>query len=174
MVGPGRSWPPPTDGWPAVPFLHGIKDTAIRDQAGTVLQEELLKDGQSRRDNWESGPRSVLYKDSLKASIWEEMTHAAEIQQWHKGPRPETRATSGEQRDFYEALGQSIGLEVTKRAVEFSIRLQKMSDWTLWRGRPPPKRKKRSPKHSPRKSRMVVVHPDQLAPYQGTTWDKRP
>jgi hypothetical protein len=41
--------------------MHGISD-----QAGTVLQEEPPKDGQWRRDDVESGPRTVLYKDSLK------------------------------------------------------------------------------------------------------------
>jgi hypothetical protein len=49
-----------------MPFLHGIRDTVIRDQAGTVLQEEPLKDGQSRRGKEKSGPRTVLYEDSLK------------------------------------------------------------------------------------------------------------
>jgi hypothetical protein len=42
------------------------------------------------------------------------------------------------------------------------------SDWTLRRDRPPPKRKKRRTKHSTRKrTNMMVVHLDQLAPYQG-------
>jgi hypothetical protein len=50
---------------------------------------------------------------------------------------------SGKQGDIYEGLGQMIGLEVAKRAVEFSIGLLKMSDRTLWRSRTPPKQKKR-------------------------------
>jgi hypothetical protein len=32
-------------------FLHGVRDTLMRDQAGTVLQEEPLKDGRLRGDN---------------------------------------------------------------------------------------------------------------------------
>jgi hypothetical protein len=70
--------------------------------------------------------------------------------------------------------GQTHELEVVKRAVGISIRLRKVSDWPLWRGRIPPKRKKRRPKHSPRNPRikMVVVHLDQLAPYQGTARDE--
>jgi hypothetical protein len=45
----------------------------------------------------------------------------------------------GSKETFYEALGQIIGLEVTKQAVEFSFGLQKMSVKTLWRSWPPPK-----------------------------------
>jgi hypothetical protein len=40
-------------------FLHGIRDTVIRDQAGTVLQEELLKNKRSRGDN-ERTRRAVM------------------------------------------------------------------------------------------------------------------
>jgi hypothetical protein len=35
----------------AVPFLHGLRDAVVRDQVGTMLQEEPLKDGRSRGDN---------------------------------------------------------------------------------------------------------------------------
>jgi hypothetical protein len=35
----------------AMPFLHGLRDTVVRDQAGTVLQEAPLKDGRSRGDD---------------------------------------------------------------------------------------------------------------------------
>jgi hypothetical protein len=49
----------------------------------------------------------------------------------------------GSNKTFYEALGQIIGLEVMKQAVEFAIGLQKMSVKTLWRSQPPPKGKKR-------------------------------
>jgi hypothetical protein len=40
---------------------------------------------------------------------------------------------------FYEALGQIIGLEVVKQAVEFSVGLQKMCVKTSWRSQQPPK-----------------------------------
>jgi hypothetical protein len=42
---------------------------------------------------------------------------------------------------FHEALGQTIGLEVVKYAVGSSVRIRKTSVKTLWRSRPPPKRK---------------------------------
>jgi hypothetical protein len=37
---------------------------------------------------------------------------------------------------------KALELEVMKRIAR-SLRIKKMSDWTLWRGRPHPKRKKR-------------------------------
>jgi hypothetical protein len=49
----------------------------------------------------------------------------------------------GSKRTFNKTVRKTFGLEVTKPAVQFPIGLQKMSDWTLWRGRPPQKRKKR-------------------------------
>jgi hypothetical protein len=33
-----------------MPFLHGIRDTVIRDKARTKLQEEPLKDGRLGRN----------------------------------------------------------------------------------------------------------------------------
>jgi hypothetical protein len=48
----------------------------------------------------------------------------------------------GSKEKFYKALGQITGLEVAKKAVESTVRLQKMNAKTLWRSQPPPKRKK--------------------------------
>jgi hypothetical protein len=39
-------------------------------------------------------------------------------------------------------FGKTFGLEVAKRAARSSVMMRKITDWTLWRGRPPPKRKK--------------------------------
>jgi hypothetical protein len=46
MVDPGRSWPPSADGWPAVPFLHSVREAAIKDR-------------RSRRNDVKSGPKTV-------------------------------------------------------------------------------------------------------------------
>jgi hypothetical protein len=51
MMGPGRSLPPPADGWLAAQFLHRAKDTVVSGQAWKMLQEEPLKGGRSRGDN---------------------------------------------------------------------------------------------------------------------------
>jgi hypothetical protein len=37
----------------------------------------------------------------------------------------------------------TIGLKIVKRAVRISSGMRKVTDWTLWRGRAPPKRKKK-------------------------------
>jgi hypothetical protein len=42
----------------------------------------------------------------------------------------------------YKILKMTLELEFLKRALGMSIGLQQMRNWTLWRGRPPPKRKK--------------------------------
>jgi hypothetical protein len=42
----------------------------------------------------------------------------------------------------YKILKMTLELEFLKRAPGMPIGLQKMRNWTLWRGRPPPKRKK--------------------------------
>jgi hypothetical protein len=47
----------------------------------------------------------------------------------------------GSKKTFYEALRQTLGLEVVKRTVGYSIGLWEVGDWTLWRSRPPPKQK---------------------------------
>jgi hypothetical protein len=49
----------------------------------------------------------------------------------------------GSKRALNKTVRQTLGLEVVKRIVGISIGLREVSDWTLWRGRPPPKRRKR-------------------------------
>jgi hypothetical protein len=48
----------------------------------------------------------------------------------------------GGKKAFNKTIRQTLGLEVAKRAVEFSIWLRKMSGWTLWRTWSPPRQKK--------------------------------
>jgi hypothetical protein len=59
------------------------------------------------------------------------------IREWKlEQPRLKSkRTTSGTYR-------KTIKLEVVKRVTEMSTGLLKMQNWTLWRGRPPPKQKK--------------------------------
>jgi hypothetical protein len=47
---PGRSWPLPAEGWPAVSFLHNIREMVVRNKAKTVQQEEPLKGRRSGRN----------------------------------------------------------------------------------------------------------------------------
>jgi hypothetical protein len=46
------------------------------------------------------------------------------------------------ERTFSGIYRKTIGLEIVKRAVRISSGMLKIKDWTLWRGRAPPKRKK--------------------------------
>jgi hypothetical protein len=48
-------------------------------------------------------------------------------------------------REFNKALRKTLGLEIMKREVGISSDLREMRNWTLWRGRPPPKQKKNLP-----------------------------
>jgi hypothetical protein len=45
----------------------------------------------------------------------------------------------GSERTIGGIYRKAIVLEMVKRRVEPSVRIKKMSNWTLWRGRPPPK-----------------------------------
>jgi hypothetical protein len=72
----------------------------------------------------------------------------------------------GSKKGFNKTIGQPLGLKVAKWAVDFSIGLREVSDWTLWRGQPPPKPKTKRPNRSPRKrTEMMVVHLDWFTPY---------
>jgi hypothetical protein len=45
-------------------------------------------------------------------------------------------------RNVIQTFGKTTGTEFAERVGRSTIGLQKIRDWTLWRGRPPPKRKK--------------------------------
>jgi hypothetical protein len=49
----------------------------------------------------------------------------------------------GSERTTRGIYKKVTGLEIAKRIARCTVRLQRMKDWTLWRGRPSPKRKKR-------------------------------
>jgi hypothetical protein len=74
MVGSGRSWPLPADGWPTVSFLHHARDMIVSDQEGWYGM-------------W----------NPKRMDIWEEMSGMTWMQHWLKGSRPETAAMTGKQ-----------------------------------------------------------------------------
>jgi hypothetical protein len=55
---------------------------------------------------------------------------------------PGTRQQLRRTREFSKTLKNTLGLEIRKRAVGISSRLQEYKDRTLWRCQPPPKQKK--------------------------------
>jgi DNA-binding transcriptional regulator YiaG len=60
-----------------------------------------------------------------------------------KGPRYKRAAMFRKQRTFNKTIRQTLGLKVEKQAAGFSIGLQEVSHWTLWRSRPSSIQKKR-------------------------------
>jgi hypothetical protein len=48
----------------------------------------------------------------------------------------------GNERTTSGIYRKTIGLEIVKLAVRISSWMRNVTDWTLWRGRPPPKRKR--------------------------------
>lgn len=48
-------------GWPSVPFLHRARNIFVMDKAGAVLQEELLKERRSKREDRRSRNRTFEY-----------------------------------------------------------------------------------------------------------------
>jgi 5-methylcytosine-specific restriction endonuclease McrA len=91
------------------------------------------------------------------------------MRQLDKGPRSKKaakcRKREGIQQDR-QADSRTGGREVSSR---ISIGLRKVNDWTSWRSRPPSETKEETSK-----AQSSVVHPDRLAPYQGTARDEKP
>jgi hypothetical protein len=66
--------------------------------------------------------------------------------EWNNGIRNwclKQQLCLGSKQIFYEALGQTIGLEIAKKTARSSIGIRKTSVKTLWRSWSPPKQKKR-------------------------------
>jgi hypothetical protein len=104
-----------------------------KDWIRTKVERETRKAGTRHKGNMgrkELGCRWPLY-------LRRKRTTTDSIRQWiSEQPRLKSkRTTSGIYR-------KTIGLEVVKQATEMSAGLLKMWNWTLWRGRPPPKWKK--------------------------------
>jgi hypothetical protein len=56
----------------------------------------------------------------------------------NRGLRQQLRS----KREFNKTLRKTLGLDFVKETAGMSSRLRKVKNWILWRGRPPPKRKK--------------------------------
>jgi hypothetical protein len=54
-----------------------------------------------------------------------------------------TAATTGKYGKCYKVFGKTIVLEFGKRAFRNSGGIQRIKNWTLWKGRPPLKRKRK-------------------------------
>jgi hypothetical protein len=79
----------------------------------------------------------------------------------------------GKERTSDRIFRKAIELEIAKRTAGYSVRIRKTSDWTLWKGRPPPKQNKnkkgtahtvkagyiRAPARTDRKKDLYCFHP---------------
>jgi hypothetical protein len=143
VVGLGRSWPPPAEGWPAMPFLHGIRDTVTMDSKDKAVQR--TQKGWTNDKRWQKGLECI---DGIRdrVTIWQlhlrkERTTGNGIRGWIRRQQLWLESTGNVNETFRETLG----LEIAKRIAGFSVRIKKMSVRTLWRGQlPPPPQKKRN------------------------------
>jgi hypothetical protein len=98
MVGPGRSLPPPAEGWSDVRFLHGVRDTVVRDKAMTRLCQEPRKDGCLGRDI------RRIRRHQWHKELWHKTAAMSEEgkdnQQRHQRMEQKIGATSGKQEDI--------------------------------------------------------------------------
>jgi hypothetical protein len=116
------------------------------------------KGDQGKPDQGQRGTRNLERTDTQ-----EEITDAPGRQQGNKGHRWETATLPvegedsreqyqrlelrtaiipGKQRKLKKPLYEISGSKIMKQMLGTSIRMRKMRNWTLWRGRPPLKRKK--------------------------------
>jgi hypothetical protein len=61
----------------------------------------------------------------------------------HQGNQESRLRGLGSKWEFNKTLRRGNGLEIAKKINTSPVLLQRSKHWTLWRGRPPPKRKKR-------------------------------
>jgi hypothetical protein len=59
-----------------------------------------------------------------------------------KNPGTRQQLRLGNERTTTTIYRKAIGLVIVKRAVGISSRLQRIRNWTLWRGQPPSKTEK--------------------------------
>jgi hypothetical protein len=121
------------------------KENAIRNGCNRPSVVEEIRSGQTfgRRRR----PKLECSK-GIKSRDVEEPLHPRK----GKNPVNSMREWSGreqprlEKKEPNRTYRKTTGLEIEKRIVGSHISLRQDKDWTLWRGRPPPKRKKQQSK----------------------------
>jgi hypothetical protein len=102
--------------------LHGVRDTVVRGTAGTLWYEVPRRNGAREETSTETG-----------------------MQKWSKVPRlKEVILYLRSERASGRIFEKTIVPEIVKRIAGYSVRLRRIRDWTLWRGRPLRNGKKRS------------------------------
>jgi hypothetical protein len=100
---------------------HGNKGP--RQQTATISEEKEAK--QDGIGGCKSGQRSPLGRRGTRKKALYEIVSMKIAQQ------------------IAEIFKKTRGLEVAKGTARYTVQMQKVKDWTLWWGRPPPKWKKK-------------------------------
>jgi hypothetical protein len=114
--------------------------TGVEQRKGRGTQKRLKNETRLWKDaEGDKGMRSKGVKEPLHLRKGKKV--ADSIGGWSRRQRLHPKS-SGKGNEIYRNI---IRLAVGKRATEMSTGLLKIKDWTMWRGRPPPKRKKKLP-----------------------------
>jgi hypothetical protein len=105
-----------------------VQDTGVRDKTGTTLNEKPGKDERRRIDGGIGPQCKTEIKDPTMNNI----------EGWNPGERAPLGSGGMRKKDICDIFRENI----MEHGVETSSGLRGRKKWTLWRGRPPPKRKK--------------------------------
>jgi hypothetical protein len=146
MVGPGRSWPSPEEGWMAWCKGSSHKGPMVgQRQWKTQTRDNVV---QGTQKGWTFSRRHWVqpeYSNGIRDRDVTEQLCLRKDRRTGNGIRGWSRRQElclGSTRTLYEACGQTHMLEIVKWTVGSSVRIWKMSNSTLWRGQPTLKRKK--------------------------------
>jgi hypothetical protein len=109
----------------------------IRTEENCESSKEFVADGVRKGPGCENGIRRWDVKEPPHMRTWRKTASSIEGMNRREQPRLEGV------RKCNDIMWKTFRLEIVKRANEMSSGLQKVRKWTLWRGRPPPKQKKK-------------------------------
>jgi hypothetical protein len=154
----------------AIPAQH--KEQCQDSVARGAPKGRMLQRTQQTCQEGSNGIRNRGVKEQLR--LWKEKTTGNCIRE--RSRRQKLRLGSQ----------KTLELENMKRVAKSSVRIRKMSGRTLWTGRPPPKEKMNLRRDGSVGTtatlgssvhinwKMMVIHLDRLALYQGTVWNEWP
>jgi hypothetical protein len=96
---------------------------------GPTVEQRLWKDQTRECCNW----------NLKRMDVREGTSGATGNHHWNDEPRLKRVIMSGSRTTLGRIFRKTVELEVAKQIAGISIRLRKISDWTLWRSQPPPK-----------------------------------
>jgi hypothetical protein len=109
----------------------------IRIQESRESSKDFAADGMRKGPKCKNGIRRRDIKEPPRLRM--EGKTASSSGGWHKREQQRLKGMS----KYNNIYWRTTGLEFVERANEMSSKLQKVRNWTVWRGRPTPKRKKK-------------------------------